>query len=61
MKGFDIDGRTRWLRLRFIAENTSRPLKKLVFPLLDLVGVHVELRKRQADPIWRSSLAVGYR
>src|SRR5690606_5148459 len=40
---FDIHGRTRWFRPRSIAEDACRPLKKLVFPLFDLVGVHVEL------------------
>jgi hypothetical protein len=40
---FDIDGWTRRFRLRFIAENACRPLKELVFPLFDLVGVHIEL------------------
>jgi len=40
---FDIDGWPRRFRLRFIAENAGRPLKELVFPLLDLVGVLVKL------------------
>ncbi|MGZ2454311.1 hypothetical protein ACVIRO_007128 [Rhizobium ruizarguesonis] len=31
-------------RLRFITENACRPLKELVFPLFDLVGVHVKRR-----------------
>ncbi len=40
---FDIDGWTCRFRLRFIAENACRPIKELVFPLFDLVGMHVEL------------------
>ncbi len=43
MKRFDIDGWTRRFRLRFLAKDARRPLKELVFPLPDLVGVHVEL------------------
>lgn len=33
----------RRFRLGFIAENARRPLKELIFPLFDLVGVHIEL------------------
>ena len=43
MKGFDIDGWSRRFRLGFIAKNACRPLKELVFPLFDLVGMYVEL------------------
>lgn len=43
MQCFDIHGWTRRFRLRFITENACRPLKELVFPLFDLVGVHVKL------------------
>lgn len=43
MQCFDIDGWTRRFRLRFITKNACRPLKELVFPLFDLVGVHVKL------------------
>ncbi len=35
---FDIDGRTRRLRFRFIAPNTPVAPRELVFPLLDLAG-----------------------
>lgn len=43
MKRFDSDGWSRRFRLHVIAEDACRPLKELVFPLLDLVGVHIEL------------------
>lgn len=40
---FDSDGWIRRFSLRFIAENACRPLRELVFPLLDLVGAHIKL------------------
>jgi len=40
---FDIDGWTGRFGLGFIAENACGPLKELVFPLLDLIGMNVEL------------------
>jgi hypothetical protein len=40
---FDIDGGARRFGPGFIAKNARRPLKELVFPLLDLIGVHIEL------------------
>jgi hypothetical protein len=43
MQRFDVDGRACRFRLSFIAENARRPLNELIFPLLDLVGVHIEL------------------
>jgi hypothetical protein len=43
MRGFDIDGRSRWFSFGVITENACRPLKELVLPLLDLIGMHVEL------------------
>lgn len=36
-------GRSRRFCLGVTAKNTRRSLKKLLFPLLELVGVHVEL------------------
>src|SRR5690606_31722848 len=43
MKRFDINGWPCRFRLVLITENAGRPLKELVFPLLNLVGMHVEL------------------
>jgi hypothetical protein len=43
MECFDIDGWARRFRLGVNAENARRPLKELVFPSLDLIGVHIEL------------------
>jgi len=43
VQGFDIDGRSRRFRFGVIAEDACRPLKELVFPLLD--------RKRLADGV----------
>ena len=43
MQRFDIHGRACRFSLGFIAEKARRPLKELIFPLFDLVGVHIEL------------------
>ncbi|MBB4346194.1 hypothetical protein GGE56_007686 [Rhizobium leguminosarum] len=42
VKRFDVNGLVCRFRLGFITENARSPIKELVFPLLDLVGVHVE-------------------
>jgi hypothetical protein len=38
-----IDGRSRRFGFGGIAENACRSLKELVFPLLNLIGLSVEL------------------
>src|SRR5882724_195761 len=43
MESFDIDSGYRRFRFRIVAKYVCRSLKQLVFPLLDLVDVHVEL------------------
>lgn len=43
MKHFDVDGRGRRFCLGFTTKNSRRSLKELLFPLLDLVGVDIEL------------------
>jgi hypothetical protein len=39
MQRFGVDGRSRRFRLGVIAENTRRPLRQSVFPLLNPIGV----------------------
>jgi len=43
MQRFNLDGWLCWFRLGLVAESPDRPLKKLIFPLLYLVRVHVKL------------------
>ena len=42
MQGLHVDQRF-WFGLRGVPENTSRTLKQLIAPLLDLVRMNVEI------------------
>jgi len=47
MQRFDIDlGLIRCLR--FVIKNIRHAIKKLILPLLDLIGMNIELRRKFA-------------
>ena len=43
MEGLHVDRSHRWFGFAFGAENPGSPFQQLIAPLLDLVGVDVEL------------------